>query len=237
MILKNFYLQKKEYINTLINADLSDKDAIPIGLYNDLIFKAKANVTFPLVMFKYNDVCWASSSEKEYKADVDFSVFIVLATGFEEDYLEVFDIAKKIDDAILLHPTVDELTENKTALANEEITMELISNSAFKIKEKQVVMPNDNWEKSEFFIWEINYKTTLIEQNYKKKYVMIANNFFTEDAINTEEGKEQVTNSLNKIGYDINDYYEKEKDGQPLLVHKEVEENLKIGEKEEIKLK
>jgi hypothetical protein len=39
-------------------------------------------------MFKYNNVVWNTSSEQEYKADVDFSVYVVLNTAFNGDYLE-----------------------------------------------------------------------------------------------------------------------------------------------------
>ncbi len=236
MILKDFYAQKKGIISSLINENLNPKNQIPVGLFNDLVFKPKANVNFPLVMFKYNHIDWNMSSENEYKADVDFSVFIVLDSDFKDDYLEVFDLAKKIDDAILLHPTSSEIRENKEAIENEEDVSELIANSAFKIKECQFTVEDDNWEKNEFFIWEINYKTTLIERTYKKRYTMISNQFFTESELSNNAEREKVKESLRKIGYDLNDYYEKEIDGKKLLVFKEIEENLTINSRN-LKLK
>ena len=232
MILKDYYAQKKSIIATLISENLNFPNNINVGLFNDLVFKPKANVDFPLVMFKYNHVEWNTSSENEYKADVDFSVFIVLNSEFEEDYLDVFDISREIDKAILLHPTNSQIRENKEAIENGEDIPELISNSAFKIKECQSTVEDDNWEKNEFFIWEINYKTTLIERTYKKRYTMISNGAFTKANLNNEKRREKVRESLRSLGYDLNDYYEKEIDGKKLLVFKKVKESLNINSQE-----
>lgn len=208
MILKHYYEQKKQQILAVVNKGLSSKDAIELGLFNDLVFKPKSKATFPLIMFKYNDIIWNTSSENEYKADVNFSVFIVLNTSFEKDYIESFDLAQKIDTAILLHPTQSEIRQNKEDLIAEKTEISLITNSAFKIREGQYTVEDDNWEKSEYFIWEINYKTTLIERAYKKRYTMVANNAFVKADLNTEAKKEEVKNSLKKLGYNLDDYYE-----------------------------
>lgn len=234
MILKEFYAQKKSLISTLLNEGKNSQDPkknITVGLYNDVVFKPKTNVAFPLVLFKYNHIDWNTSSENEYKADVDFSVFIALNTGFENDYLEVFDMAKLIDKAILLHPTKSELEKNKEALNKGETTSKLITNSALKIKECQSTVKNDNWEKNEFFIWEINYKTTLVEKSYKKRYTMISNGAFLQTDLATKEKKEKLRKSLLALGYDLNDYHEVEVNGKKLLEIKEIEEKLIVNKK------
>ncbi len=231
MILKEFYTQKKGVITALVNEKRKPEEQISIGLFNDLVFKSKSKVKFPLIMFKYNHVKWNTSSENEYKADVDFSVFVVLNTDFENDYLESFDLAKQIDKAILLHPTKTELIENNEALEKGETSAQLITNSAFKIKECQATVEDDNWEKNEFFIWEINYKTTLIEKEYKKRYTMVTNGSFSKANLKNEKRKEKVKESLRELGYDLNDYYEKEKDGKKLLIFKEVKETLNVNNK------
>ncbi len=232
MILKEFYTQKKGVITTLVNEKRNAGEQISIGLFNDLVFKAKAKVTFPLLMFKYNHVDWTTSSENEYKADVDFSVFVVLNTDFENDYLESFDLAKQIDRAILLHPTDLELTKNRKALEKQETTSQLITNSAFKVKECQFTVEDDNWEKNEFFIWEINYKTTLIEKEYKKRYTMVTNGAFSKANLRNEKRKEKVKESLRVLGYDLNDYYEVEENGKKLLVFKKINEKINVNKKE-----
>lgn len=236
MILKNFYAQKKSLISSFINENRNSKEEITVSLFNDLAFKPKAKVKFPLVMFKYNHIDWSTSSENEYKADVDFSVFIVLNTAVEDDYLDIFDLTKLIDKALLLHPTETELRENQEAIQNGETITELITNSTFKVKECQRTVENDNWEKNEFFIWEINYKTTLIEQMYKKRYTMISNNAFTKANLNNEKRRAKVKASLRTLGYNLDDYYEVEEDGKKFLKFKKITEKL-IVNNNEIKLK
>ncbi|WP_299135516.1 hypothetical protein [uncultured Tenacibaculum sp.] len=232
MILKDYYAQKKGLISVLINEGAVPNKQISIGLFNDLVFKEKSKAKFPLVMFKYNNVVWNTSSENEYKADVDFSVFVVLKSDFENDYLENFELVKKIDKAILLHPTQSELIENNEALASGTTTERLIPNSAFKVREGQYTVEGDNWEKNEFFIWEINYKTTLVEKEYKKKYAMVSNGAFVENDLSTKKKKENVKENLEKLGYNLDDYHEVMHEGKKLLVYKKIDEKLIINKKE-----
>ncbi|WP_051263726.1 hypothetical protein [Tenacibaculum ovolyticum] len=231
MILKDYYTQKKGLISMLLNEGVAPNKQISIGLFNDLVFKEKSKVKFPLVMFKYNNIGWNTSSENEYKADVDFSVFVVLKSDFENDYLESFELVKKIDEAVLLHPTQSELIENNEALVSGTTTERLITNSAFKVREGQYTVEDDNWEKNEFFIWEINYKTTLIEKEYKKKYAMVSNGAFVKSDLSTKKKKESVKGNLQKLGYDLDDYYEITQNGKKLLVYKEINEKLTLNSK------
>ena len=71
MILKEFYNEKKNAIETEFNSD-----ALTVHLYSDAVFKT--TIDKPLVMFKYDTISWETSSEKNYKADVSFCLYIVL---------------------------------------------------------------------------------------------------------------------------------------------------------------
>ena len=121
---------------------------------------------------RYECVDWETSSEQTYKADVTFCIAIVLPlqsqTAGDQNYETVFDIGQIIDKAIL--------SRNTTA------TPLLDSNSTFKIKEKQYCNhEQDNWDKTDYFIWEITYKTTLIETELKKRYRLVFNGATVEE--------------------------------------------------------
>ncbi|MFC4636197.1 hypothetical protein ACFO3O_19980 [Dokdonia ponticola] len=170
MILKEFYLDKK----ARIEAEAGFSGAIPeITLYNDNIFLTSIQV--PTILFKYKNINWETSSEQTYKADATFCIYIVLPLqgkrAANQNYEVVFDIAQNIDKAIL--------SRNATA------TPLIDSNSTFKIKEKQYCNhEQDNWEKTDYFIWEISYKTTLVETELKKRYKLVYNGATVEELEN-----------------------------------------------------
>lgn len=170
MILKDFYLDKK----ARIEAETGFSGSIPdITLYNDTIFRT--SIKKPTLLFKYESVDWETSSEQTYKADATFCIYIVLPLQGQlagaQNYEAVFDIAQHIDKAILSRNTV------ATALID--------SNSTFKVKEKQYCNhEQDNWEKTDYFIWEISYKTTLIETQLKKRYKLVYNGATVEELEN-----------------------------------------------------
>ncbi len=169
MILKDFYTEKKNAIETEFTSN-----APTVQLYSDAIFKA--SIETPVVMFKYDTVNWETSSEKNYKADVSFCLYIILPveTISSTSYANAFDIAQRIDKAIL--------SKNNNNAAID-------TNSTFKIKEKQCTNEHTYWNKNDFFIWEITYKTTLIENILKKKYILFNNGLSNEE--------------LEALGYDL----------------------------------
>ncbi|MFH6995543.1 hypothetical protein [Flavobacterium sp. FlaQc-48] len=160
MILKDFYTEKKNAIETEFSTN-----APAVHLYSDAIFKTA--LTVPTVMFKYDAVSWETSSEKNYKADVSFCVYIVLPVGTlsSTSYEDVFEIAHRIDKAVL-------------SPANSNFFID--TNSTFKAKEKQYTNEEVYWAKNDYFIWEITYKTTLIENILKKKYILFNNGLSNE---------------------------------------------------------
>lgn len=157
MILKDFYNLKKaaiqeELISTIPNAIFT--------LYNDNVFTEEH--AEPVIMFKYDAIEWETSSEKTYKGDVTFCVSIVMplkATNMH-NYEQVFDIAHKIDKAVL---------------KKSEENVAINSYSIFKAQESQYNYDLDNWEKTKYFIWEITYKTVLVEGDLRKKYQILYN--------------------------------------------------------------
>lgn len=161
MILKEFYNEKKNAIETEFNSD-----ALTVHLYSDAVFKT--SIEKPVVMFKYDNISWETSSEKNYKADVSFCLYVVMPIGsaLSPNYEEVFEIAQRIDKSILL--------------ANNNNTI-IDTNSTFKVKEKQCTNEYDYWNKNDYFIWEIAYKTTLIENSLKKKYILFNNGLSNEE--------------------------------------------------------
>lgn len=161
MILKEFYNEKKNAIETEFNSD-----ALTVHLYSDAVFKTP--VEKPTVMFKYDNIFWETSSEKNYKADVSFCLYVVMPIGTisSANYEEVFEIAQRIDKSILS-------VNNSNALID--------TNSTFKVKEKQCNNEYDYWNKNDYFIWEITYKTTLIENTLKKKYILFNNGLSNEE--------------------------------------------------------
>ncbi|MFT5890885.1 MAG: hypothetical protein ACI9Y7_000983 [Dokdonia sp.] len=170
MILKDFYLDKIARIDTEMDfiGVVSD-----ITLYNDSIFRTP--ITTPTILFKYDCIDWETSSEQTYKADATFCIYIVLPLQGQlagaQSYEAVFNIAQGVDKAIL--------SRNTTA------TPLIDSNSTFKIKEKQYCnVDQDNWEKTDYFIWEISYKTTLIETELKKRYRLVYNGATVEELEN-----------------------------------------------------
>jgi hypothetical protein len=170
MILKDFYLDKKARIET----EASFSGSIPdITLYNDSIFRTP--ITTPTVLFKYDNVDWENSSEQTYKADAAFCIYIILPLQGEladaQNYETVFDIAQSIDKAIL--------SGNTTA------TSLVDSNSTFKTKEKQYCnLDQGNGEKTDYFIWKISYKTTLIDAALKNRCRFIYNGATVEELEN-----------------------------------------------------
>lgn len=161
MILKEFYNEKKNAIETEFNSD-----ALTVHLYSDAVFKTP--VEKPTIMFKYDNIFWETSSEKNYKADVSFCLYVVMPIGTvsSANYEEVFEIAQRIDKSILS-------VNNSNALID--------TNSTFKVKEKQCNNEYDYWNKNDYFIWEITYKTTLIENTLKKKYILFNNGLSNEE--------------------------------------------------------
>lgn len=223
MVLQQYYEQKKQKIHEIINPSQSVNNTV--RLFNDSVF-TNDSLTFPLVLFKYNNVKWNTSSEKEYKADVDFSVFIILEASFQDDYLECFDLAQKIDKAILLHPDRSELRQNQQDIADGVTNVELITNSSLKVREGQYVVEDEYWEKNNFYIWEINYSTTLIEKEYKKRYTMISNEFFDQTDIDGGEREAALRRDLRTLGFDLDDYHQVQYNGKDLLVYKNIDEQL-----------
>lgn len=169
MILKDFYTEKKSAIETAFPSD-----APTVQLYSDTVFKT--SIETPVVMFKYDNINWETSSEKNYKADVSFCLYIVLPvdTISSTSYANAFDIAQRIDKAVLSN-------NNSNALID--------THSTFKVKEKQCTNEDTYWNKNDYFIWEITYKTTLIENILKKKYILFNNGLSNED--------------LEELGYDL----------------------------------
>src|SRR6218665_734637 len=161
MILKEFYNEKKNAIETEFNSD-----ALTVHLYSDAVFKTP--VEKPTIMFKYDNIFWETSSEKNYKADVSFCLYVVMPIGTvsSANYEEVFEISQRIDKSILS-------VNNSNALID--------TNSTFKVKEKQCSNEYDYWNKNDYFIWEITYKTTLIENTLKKKYILFNNGLSNEE--------------------------------------------------------
>jgi hypothetical protein len=170
MILREFYLDKKERIET----EMGFSGSIPdITLYNDNVFRSP--ITTPTLLFKYDCVDWETSSEQTYKADVTFCIYIILplqgALASAQSYEDVFDISQNIDKAIL---------SRKDTPRSSGVMLN--TNSTFKVKEKQYCNhEQDNWEKTDYFIWEISYKTTLIETELKKRYRLIYNGATVEE--------------------------------------------------------
>ncbi|WP_244248462.1 hypothetical protein [Flavobacterium foetidum] len=132
MILKEFYNQEKNAIETEL-VSIAPK----VQLYSDAVFKTA--IETPIIMFKYDAVNWETSSEKNYKADVSFSLSIVLPVGNVSilNYEEAFEIASRIDKAILSG-------DNSNAFID--------TNSTFKVKEKQYCNQEVYWPKNDYFI-------------------------------------------------------------------------------------
>jgi hypothetical protein len=160
MILKDFYTEKKNSIQNEFSTN-----APAVHLFSDAVFKTA--IETPLVMFKYDTISWETSSEKNYKADVSFCLYIVLPVGTvsSTSYEEVFEIAQRLDKAVL---------------SNTSSNAFIDTNSTFKIKEKQFTNEDVYWTKNDYFIWEITYKTTLIENTLKKKYILFNNGLSNE---------------------------------------------------------
>jgi len=160
MILKDYFNEKKNAIETELSTD-----AITVQLYSDAVYKT--TIDKPLVMFRYDTISWETSSEKNYKADVSFCLYIVLPIGSlsSTSYEEVFEIAHHLDKAVL-SPT------GSNAFID--------TNSTFKVKEKQYTNENFYWLKNDYFIWEITYRTTLVENLLKKKYILFNNGLSNE---------------------------------------------------------
>lgn len=239
MILQQFYEQKKAKIDQIINRNRPPGDQVRIGLFNDRVFSTANNNnktgTFPVVMFKYDEVIWNTSSEKEYKADVHFCIYIVLDADFNDDYLESFELARQIDEAILLNPTGEDIRLNKIEVERGITDIELITNATFKVREGQYTVEEYNWEKNNFYIWEMSYKTTLIERTYKKRYTMISNEFFTQEDLDDTDKRDQLAINLKKIGYDLNDYYVEGATDQKYLVLQNIDEKIQLLSPEELK--
>lgn len=169
MILKEFYNEKKSAIEKEFS------NALIIQLYSDAVFKN--TILKPIVMFKYDTILWETSSEKNYKADVSFCLYVVIpiSTVSSACYEEVFEIAQRLDKAILSSTTNNSFID---------------TNSTFKTKERQYINEEVYWDKNDYFIWEITYKTTLIENILKKKYILFNNGLSNEE--------------LEELGYNLN---------------------------------
>ena len=167
MILKDFYTEKKSALLTEFGFYSTINPVV--HLYTDTIFKA--DLPQPVIMFKYDTIEWETSSEKTYKADVDFCAYIVLpivSTTPLTMYEEAFEMAHIVDRAILS-------TKNANAFID--------TNSTFKVSEKQCTNEHEYWNKNDYFIWEITYKTTLIENTLKKRYTLLKNGASDDDLI------------------------------------------------------
>ncbi|MFH7005129.1 hypothetical protein [Flavobacterium bizetiae] len=169
MILKDFYTEKKNAIETEFSTN-----APAIQLYSDAVFKT--TIDKPLVMFKYDTISWETSSEKNYKADVSFCLYVILPIDNSSlnRYEQAFEMAYRLDKAILSDSSNNNFLD---------------TNSTFKAKEKQYTNEEVYWNKNDYFIWEITYKTTLVENILKKKYILFNNGLSNEE--------------LEKLGYDL----------------------------------
>jgi hypothetical protein len=178
MILKEFYNEKKSAIETEFTSN-----APTVHLYSDAVFKN--TIASPIVMFKYETIAWETSSEKTYKADVSFCLYIVLPVGTisSTSYEDVFEIAHRIDKAVLSKVSSNAFID---------------TNSTFKIQEKQSTNEYNYWNKNDYFIWKITYKTTLIETTLKKKYILF-NNGLSNDAL--EEMGYNLTSDIIAINH------------------------------------
>lgn len=182
MILKEFYNQKKSAIEAEFTSNAPTVD-LYVHLYSDTVFNTP--VETPIVMFKYDTIAWETSSEKTYKADVSFCLFIVLPVGTisSTSYENAFEIAHRIDKAVL---------------SNISSNAFIDTNSTFKVMEKQCTNENNHWDKNDYFIWKITYKTTLIENTLKKKYILF-NNGLSNDAL--EEMGYNLTSDIITINH------------------------------------
>ncbi|MFK7000193.1 hypothetical protein [Flavobacterium oreochromis] len=194
MILKHFYKEKLSILKNELNS--LTKESPTIHLYTEDIFNN--DITTPIFMFKYDTIKWESSSEKTYKADVLFSISIVLpkTQNLLENYELAFDYAQKIDTAILTKNHNNKFIDN---------------HSTFKIEEKQHINANQShWTKDNFFIWEITYKTTLVENTLKRKYILINNGTSDQE--------------INNLGYTSDDFIRNE---NQLKIEQNLETNSK----------
>jgi len=169
MILKDFYTEKRKAITEELSYNSNLEDNTLIHLYTDNIFKTE--IVNPVILFKYDAIDWETSSEKTYKADVNFCLYIVLPKGVispNESYEKAFEFAHAIDKAII---------SGKTDLAFID------TNATFKVHEKQCTNEHEYWDKNDYFIWEITYKTTLIENTLKKRYTLLKNGVSDTDLI------------------------------------------------------
>lgn len=230
MIVLDFYNQVKEQLyKTLYPKGIKD---IRVLLYSDTVFSPSKTNKFPLFLFKYNDITWQTSSEREYKATVSFSVYIVLAPDKKQDYTKALLLANKVDQAILLYPTSKDIHDNRQAILKGDTNQELIANSVQKLKEKQCTVEEYSWEKNDYFIWEIQYATTLVEKTYKKKYTLLTNGAFKTEDLKDADKKEEIRNQLATMGIDLKTYLSLSKDQKAKLIDQELTYDVKVSKKE-----
>lgn len=147
MILKQFYLDKKERIES----EMSFNGFIPeIVLYNDQIFTNI--ITTPTILFKYDCIDWESTC----KANITFCLYIMMPIQEVLTDMQcqenVFDFTYTIDKAVL-----DEKETMRSA------GMMLHENVTSKIKEKQYCDYNQyRSTNTDCFIWEVSYTSSLI---------------------------------------------------------------------------
>ena len=204
MVLLDFYEQVKDQVKKTFKD--SDQKYPKMFLYTDRVFNAPEEVSFPLIMFKYKDVNWQTSSERIYKASVLFSMYIVEEPNVNHRYQNTLKKAGLVDQAILTHPTADELAQNKEEITNDTVVRELIPNSTQKISEKQCTVDEYPWEKNNYFIWEICYKTTLVDNSQRKKYTLLTNNAFSVLDLQEAQSQQQISDELASDGIDLGDY-------------------------------
>jgi len=246
MVLLDFYNQIKERLR-VVNSSENGK-AIKTVLYNDTVFLSDQLNDFPSFLFKYKDIEWQTSSEREYKASVLFSIYIVLPPNATQDYTTGLQLAQKVNEALLSKPSTLIIKEEKeeTVLKEErketfeEVPVEeaelrqligedLITDSIQKLQEKQCTVEGEYWKKNDFFIWEIQYKTTLVEKSYKKRYTLLTNDAFKIQDLNNPINKEKIRLLLAEIGINLEDYLGLDEKDKVKLLEQSIQHIIQTG--------
>lgn len=234
MILLNYYKQVKENITKeLFKAGIKN---VKIHLYNDSVFVNSVENTAPVILFKYKDVAWQTSSQREYRATVIFNIYVVLNTNKEQDYTQALTLSDIVNETVLLHPTQEEIQLNIQELEEGKQVRQLIPNVVQKVKENQQTVEGDFWEKNNFFIWEIQFETSLIESVYKKRYTLITNNVFSIEDLSDPVYKEEIKNKLASEGIDLDFYLSLSEDDKVKLVSDQVTHEVKSLKNKIVKL-
>ncbi|MEL6559387.1 MAG: hypothetical protein AAFQ94_14445 [Bacteroidota bacterium] len=227
MVLLDFYEQVKNQVKKTFKE--SDHKYPKMSLYTDRVFNAPEEVSFPLIMFKYKDVNWQTSSERVYKASVLFSVYIVDEPNVNHRYQNILEKANLVDVAILKHPTAEEIAQNQQDIANGTVASNLIPNSTQKISERQCTVEDYPWEKNNYFIWEICYATTLVENAHRKKYTMLTDNAFSITDLQEEQKQQQISEELGRDGIDLAEYLPLEDPSKSKIIDQSIKYSIDVN--------